>query len=79
MLHDHLGWAYLSVHICPIVSTIVAPTYQLSKCLAGLVDLLLEHYPHHITNSKCFVDCIDSLRVCPTDLLSNIDVVSPFP
>jgi len=54
----------------PIVSNIGAPTYQLSKYLAGLLSQLTGKSVHHVKNSFHFIDILQSLQIKPGDLLS---------
>jgi hypothetical protein len=46
----------------PVVSNIGAPTYQLSKYLAGLLSLLVGRSMHHVKNSIEIVHAFGSLR-----------------
>ena len=62
----------------PIVSNIGAPTYQLSKYLAGLLSQLTGNSAHHVKNPFQFVQILKSLRVRPKDLMVSFDVVSLF-
>jgi len=62
----------------PNVSNIGAPTYQLSKYLAGLLSQLIGNSAHHVKNSFQFVQVLESLRVQPEDLVVSFDVVSLF-
>jgi hypothetical protein len=62
----------------PIVNNIGAPTYQLSKYLAGLLSEPTGKLKHHVRNSLQFVQILDSLRVQPEDIMVSFDVVSLF-
>jgi len=62
----------------PIVSNIGAPTYHLSKYLAGLLRQITGNSSHHVKNSFQFVQILESLRVRPEDLIVSFDVVSLF-
>ena len=62
----------------PIVSNTGAPTYQLSKYLAGILSQLTGNSAHHVKNAFHFVRILESLRVQPEDLLVSFDVVSLF-
>jgi len=66
------------VPLSPIVSNIGAPTYQLSKYLAGLLSQLTRNSAHHGKNSFQFVQILESLRVRPEDLMVSFDMVSTF-
>jgi hypothetical protein len=66
------------VPLRPIVSNIGAPTYQLSKDLAGLLSQLTGNSAHHVRNSFQFVQILESLRVRPDDVMVSFDVVSLF-
>jgi hypothetical protein len=66
------------VPLRPIVSNIGAPTYQLSKYLAGLPNQLTGNSAHHVKNFFQFVHILESLRVLPDDLMVSFDVVSLF-
>jgi len=59
------------VPLRPIVNNIGAPTYQLSKYLAGLLSQLTRNSAHHVKNSFQFVQILESLRVQPEDLMVN--------
>jgi hypothetical protein len=61
-----------------IVSNIGAPSYQLSKYLAGLLNQLTGNLAHHVKKSFQFVQTLKSLRVQPEDLMVSFDVVSLF-
>ena len=61
-----------------IVSNTGAPTYQLSKYLAGILIQLTGNSAHHVKNSFQFVQILKSLRVQPEDLMVSFDVVSLF-
>ena len=62
----------------PIVSIIGAPTYKLSKYLAGLLIPLAGRCRHRVANSTEFVHTLDSLRVAPEDLMASIALASLF-
>jgi hypothetical protein len=66
------------VRLRPIVSNIGAPTYQLSKYLAGLLRQLTGKSAHHVKSSSQFVQILESLRLQPEDLMVRFDVVSLF-
>jgi hypothetical protein len=66
------------VPLRPIVSNIGAPTYQLSKYLAGLLTQLTGDSPHHIKNSTHFIQILNSIQIQPTDMMVSFDVVSLF-
>jgi hypothetical protein len=51
------------VPLRPIVSNIGAPTYQLSKYLAGLLNQLTGNSAHHVKNSFQFIQILESLGV----------------
>jgi len=61
-----------------IVSNIGAPTYQISKYLAGLLNRITGNSAHHVKNSFQFVQTLKSLRVQPEDLMVRFDLVSLF-
>ena len=61
-----------------VVNNIGAPTYHLSKYLAGLLSQLTGNSAHHVKNSFHFVQILESLRVQPEDLMVSFDVVSLF-
>jgi hypothetical protein len=60
----------------PIVSTIGAPTYRLSKCLAKHLGEYVGNSPRHVKNSMEFMNTIKSLRAGPEDILVSFDVAS---
>ena len=60
------------------VSNIGAPTYQLSKYLAGLLSQLTGISAYRVKNSFQFVQILESLRVQPEDLVVRFDLVSLF-
>ena len=64
------------VPLRPTVRNIGAPTYQLSKYLAGLFSHLIKNSTHHVKNSIQFIQTFESLRVQPDDLTVSFDVVS---
>jgi hypothetical protein len=66
------------VPLRPTVNNIGAPTYQLSKYLAGLLSQLTGNLAHHVKNSFQFVQILESLRVQPEYLMISSDVVSYF-
>jgi hypothetical protein len=57
------------------VSNIGAPTYQLSKYLAGLLSQLTGNSAHKEKNPSQFVQILESLRVQPEDVMVNFHVV----
>jgi len=50
------------VPLRPIVNNIGAPSYQLSKYLAGLLTQLTGNSVHHVKNSFQFLKILESLR-----------------
>jgi hypothetical protein len=66
------------VPLRPIVNNIGAPTYQLSKYLAGLLSQLTGNSAHNVKNSFQFVRILESLRIQPEDLMVSFNVVSLF-
>ena len=60
----------------PTVNNIGAPTYELSKYLAGLLSQLTGNSAHHVKNSFQFIQISKSLRVQPEDIMVSFDVVS---
>jgi hypothetical protein len=66
------------VPLRPIVRNIGAPTYQLSKYLAGFLSQLTGKVTHHVRNSLQFVQTWDSIIVQPEELMVSFDVVSLF-
>ncbi|XP_046382357.1 uncharacterized protein LOC124153305 [Ischnura elegans] len=62
----------------PIVSAIVAPTYNLARYLAGILSPYVGGCEHHIKNSAEFVGTLEELRTDENDLLVSLDVVSLF-
>ena len=66
------------VPLRPIVSNIGAPTYQLPKHLAGLLNQLIGKSVHHVKNSFHFIDILQSLQIKPGDLMVSFDIVSLF-
>jgi len=66
------------VPLRPIVSNIGAPTYQLSKHLAGLLGQLTGKSTHHVKNSSQYVQTLSSIRIQPGDLMVSFDIVSLF-
>ena len=61
-----------------IVNNFGAPTYQLSKYLAGFLNQLTGNSAHHVKNFFQFVQILESLRVQAEDLMVSFDVVSLF-
>ena len=53
------------VPLRPSVSNTGAPTYQLSKYLAGFLNQLTGNLAHHVKNSFQFIQTLKSLRVQP--------------
>jgi len=66
------------VPLRPIVSNIGAPTYQLSKYLAGTLTQLTRNSAHHVKNSFQFVQILEFLKVQLDDLMVSFDVVPLF-
>jgi hypothetical protein len=66
------------VPLRPTVSNIGAPTYQLSKYLAGLLSQLTGNLTHHIKISLQCIQILESVRLQPDDLMGSFDVVSLF-
>jgi hypothetical protein len=66
------------VTLRPIVSNTGAPTYQLSKYLAGLLSQLTGNSVHHVKNSFQFIQILELLRVQTEDLMVSFDMVSLF-
>jgi hypothetical protein len=62
----------------PIVSNIGAPTFQLSKYMAGLLSQLIRNSAHHVKISFQFFQILESLQVQPDDPMVSFDVVSLF-
>lgn len=61
----------------PIVSTIGAPTYSLPKYLVRLLKPMVGGCVH-VKDSIIFANTVDCLRVSPSDILVDCDVVSLF-
>ena len=61
------------IHLRPIVSFIVASTYQLSKFLLIILSLLLT-YDFSVNNSKHFVKRINEVQCDDNDYLISFDV-----
>jgi len=61
-----------------IVNNIGAPTYQLSKYLAGILSQLTGNSAHHVKNSFHFIQILESLKVQSEGLMVSFDVVSLF-
>src|SRR5215469_1292483 len=66
------------VPLRPIVSNIGAPTYQLSKHLAGLLSPLTGKSTHHVKNSAQFTQTLDTIRIQPQEFMVSFDIVSLF-
>jgi len=66
------------VPLRPIVSNIGAPTYQLSKYLAGILSQLTGNSAHHVKNSLLFIQILECLRVQPEDLMVSFNMLSLF-
>ena len=66
------------VPLRPIVSNIGAPTYQLSKYLAGILGLFTGNTKHHVKNSFQFIQTLKSFKIKPDELMVSFDVVSLF-
>jgi hypothetical protein len=62
----------------PIVSNIGAPTYQLSKYLAGLLGQLTGNSTHHMKDSFQFVRALESIKIQPEELMVSFNVMSVF-
>ena len=66
------------VPLCPIVSFVHAPTYQLSKHLATILFPLVGNSPSHVRNSRSFTVFIHSQVLQEEEILASFDVVSLF-
>jgi hypothetical protein len=66
------------VPLRPILSNIGAPTYQLSKYLAGILSPFVGCSMHHVKISIEFAHTLGTLQVRPEDLMVSFDVVSLF-
>ena len=66
------------VPLRPIVSNIVAPPYQLSKHISGLLKQHTGKTAHHVKNSFHFIRILESLTIKPGDLMVSFDMVSLF-
>jgi hypothetical protein len=62
----------------PIVSNIGAPTYQISKYLAGLLNQLTGNSTHHVKNSSQFIQTMDAIKILPHELMVSFDMVLQF-
>jgi hypothetical protein len=56
----------------------VAPTYQLSKHLTGLLSHHIGNSTHHVKTSIQFIQTLESLQVKPDDLMASFTVMSLF-
>lgn len=62
----------------PVGNTIVAPTYELAKCLArSLIELVVKGQ-HHVKNSECFVKSLQDVVVSTPDFMVSYNVISLF-
>jgi hypothetical protein len=66
------------VPLKPIVNNIGAPTYSLSKFLAGLLRPLTSSTAHHVKNSIDFIQIIQTISLQPDDIIVSLDMVSLF-
>ena len=64
--------------LCPIVSFVLSPTYQLSKFLAGLLAPIVGQTSLHVQNSKSFEDFISTQVLAEEEILVSFDMVSSF-
>ncbi|KAG8224978.1 hypothetical protein J437_LFUL003356, partial [Ladona fulva] len=62
----------------PIISGIDSPTYHLARYLSKLLAPHIGKSPHHVKNSKDFIEKIRQYRLSPNDLLVSFDVISLF-
>ena len=66
------------VPLCPIVSFLRSPTYQLSKHLTTILSALLGNSPSHVRNSTAFTEFIKPQVLSSDKLLVSFNVVSLF-
>lgn len=64
--------------LCPIVSFVSSPMYQLSKHLSSLHSSLVGRSSSLVQNSKAFADFTNSLMLTNDETLVSFDVVSLF-
>ncbi|XP_039309096.1 uncharacterized protein LOC120358569 [Solenopsis invicta] len=67
-----------SILLCPIVSNIGGPSYQLARYLTKPLQKLTGHNGSNIKNSIDFVKKITKIKTKPNDILISFDVVSLF-
>ena len=58
----------------PAVSSWGTVTYKVTKELARVLEPLVGNYPHHIKNTKDFVDQIHNIQLQKGQCISTYDV-----
>ena len=66
------------VPLRPIVASRGSPTYETARFLTSILQPLVGNTPHHVSNSKQFVETTRNLTLQPTDIMVSFDVVSLF-
>ena len=66
------------VLVCPIVSLVTSPTYQLSKFLIGILATLVGRTSSYVKNLKSFVESITKQALTKEEISISFDVVSLF-
>lgn len=67
-----------NIPLRPIVSSINAPTYNMSKFLANIIRKSINHEKYNILNSYTFHDFIVKQKIPQNYILVSLDVVSLF-
>ncbi|XP_047457867.1 uncharacterized protein LOC125018165, partial [Mugil cephalus] len=62
----------------PIVSSINSVTYNIAKHLASILSPLVGNTPHHIENSRDFVNKVKDITLDPEETIVSFDVTSLF-
>ena len=67
-----------NIPMCPIISFVKSPTYQLSKHLSDLLSPLVGQSPSAVRNSREFVQLITTQTLAEDEMLVSFGVVSLF-
>ncbi|XP_072048289.1 uncharacterized protein [Amphiura filiformis] len=66
------------VPLRPIVSSIGSVSYNSSRFLADILSSVVGKTPHHIKDTKQFVDFVSDLNIAPDELIVSYDVTALF-
>ena len=66
------------IPVRPIVSSIDSPTYNLAKYAASVLGPLVGSTPHHIENTKDFVEKIKGFKLHEDEVVTSYDVAALF-